>query len=163
MKFVETVNTEQYELLFYNGRFVLYSAVTGKPVVSSSFTEKRIAAYLVELHEYEDEDDILDIENLVQEAKDRGVTGTWKTLKDCIETNTVGDSGSAMPYDRFIVEHFQRGKKGLYRCERCGEAVKLAPDVESFVGNGGLSPVSSYCDHCTDKDINIVFNYTNRV
>lgn len=149
MSFVETVETDDYAILHYKGRFLLYSILQGRPLVNDSFTEKRLFAYLIELHDVEDDvDETYSLGLNIDEAKKRGVWGSDENLEDTLAFNTVGKDCLPMPFKQFLAVYFQKGAKGLYRCEECCEVVKISDEVEEFAGNGGSQPVSHYCGHC---------------
>lgn len=147
---VESVNMEQFVILHLNDRYLLYSIVTGKPIVSQPFTLKRLTAYLVDERDAEDdEDEIYSIAVDIAQARNTGVFGCAQTFEECIALNTLGADGKAMPYVQFLTAYFQRGGKDTYRCEQCNESVRVAKDVESFAGNGGSLPVNSFCLNCS--------------
>jgi hypothetical protein len=143
---------DDYVILHHNGRFVLYSVSAGRPIVTESFTEKPLLAYLLEFHDCEDEgdeDEAFVVSVTIDEAKERGVTGSYDSLEHCIEANTLGEGGIPISYVQFLLTYFQRGIKNVHRCEQCNEAVRIADSVSEFIGNGGELLVSHYCSHCS--------------
>lgn len=157
--YLESVNTEQFVILHHNDRYLLFSIVTGKPIVTQSFTVKRLTAYLVDLRDAEDdEDEIYSIAIDIGVSRNTGVFGCEKSFKECIALNTLGEGGQPMPYEQFIACYFQKGGKEVYRCEHCNEAVKIPNDESAFAGNGGIKPVSEFCFSCNPFRVQ---NYPN--
>jgi hypothetical protein len=150
MNFLEESTCTDYLVLFYSGRFMLYDATLGRPLVDESFTEKKVLAYLLELHECEeDDDDGYTVSIAIDEAKERGHTGDYRSLRECIETNKLGVDLIPISYETFLVTYFQRGIKNLYRCEVCNEVIRINDDESEFAGNGGNLMVSHFCKHCS--------------
>lgn len=147
--YLESVNTEQFVILHHNDRYLLFSIVTGKPIVTESFTVKRLMSYLVDLRDAEDdEDEIYSIAVDIGVALNTGVFGCEKSFKECIALNTLGEGGQPMPYEQFVACYFQKGAKEVYRCENCNEAVRIPKEETTFAGNGGIRPVSDFCFGC---------------
>jgi hypothetical protein len=150
MKYMDDVSVDSFVILHYQGRYLLYSLDNGKPTVSSSFTVKRLTEYLIDIQDAEDDEDrIALIDECVDKATRDGVFGTDKDFKECISLNTVGIDDEPMAYEQFITVYFQKGAKGIYRCEHCNEVVKVSDDVESFAGNGGSLMASAFCFSCS--------------
>lgn len=152
---MDVLTLENTVIFHHNGRYQLLSLETKKLVTGEgSFTAKGIATYLSDELEADDDPALLiEIEKAIERSRKHGHSHDHKlSAEKVFSGNKCLKSDKEMSFKLFIARHFQKGAKGLYRCEKCDQVIRIDLKDESFIDHGGLNPVSYYCLDCCFYD-----------